>query len=53
MQNGGDKAAEYRREAAGCLELAARMRFESDRGRLKEMAQRWRKLAENVEEDSG
>jgi len=34
-----DKAEEYRREAASCLEVAERMSVHADRARMLEMAQ--------------
>jgi hypothetical protein len=44
-----DKAEEYRRQAAACLEAAARMSLHSDRARLLEMAQHWLDLAVKAE----
>jgi len=51
MKNGKDKAAEYRREAASCLEVAERMSLSADRARMMEMAQRWLDLAKKAEDD--
>ncbi|HZP79736.1 MAG TPA: hypothetical protein VFB45_26620 [Pseudolabrys sp.] len=44
-----DKAAEYRREAAACLEVAERMSLESDKQRMLDMALRWLDLAEQAD----
>jgi hypothetical protein len=46
------KAEEYRREAAGCLQLAERMSDSADRARLLEMAQDWLDLAVKAERQS-
>ncbi len=49
----GKMAAEYRRMAASCLEVADRMSLDSDRARLREMAEGWLDLARHLEsEDS-
>ena len=42
-------SAEYRRQAALCLELADRMQLRSDRDALFQMAQRWILLARKAE----
>jgi hypothetical protein len=44
-----EKAAEYRREASICLELAPRISLRLDRERMTEMAQRWLDLARQAE----
>jgi hypothetical protein len=44
-----DKAAEYRRHAASCLEVAERMSLVDDRVRMTEMAQNWLDLAEKFD----
>jgi len=43
-----DRAAEYRKHAAVCLEVAGRMPLEADRARMTEMAQRWLDLAKEA-----
>jgi hypothetical protein len=45
-----DKAAEYRRQAASCIQVAERMSVTDDRLRMMEMAQRWLDLARQAEE---
>jgi hypothetical protein len=45
-----DKAAEYRRLAAGCIQVAERTSLAADRLRMMEMAQRWLDLAKQAEE---
>jgi hypothetical protein len=44
-----DKAAEYRKMAADCLEVAQRMSFSTDRARMTQMARRWLDLAQQAE----
>jgi len=44
-----DKAAEYRRKAAACLEVADRMSLDGDRALMLEMAQTWLELAQRAE----
>ncbi|HZP79728.1 MAG TPA: hypothetical protein VFB45_26580 [Pseudolabrys sp.] len=44
-----DKAAEYRRQAAACLQVAERMSMDSDRRNMVDMAFRWLKLAEEAD----
>jgi hypothetical protein len=44
-----DKAAEYRKEAAACLEVAERMSLEVDKQRMLDMALRWLDLAEQAD----
>jgi len=48
-----DDAAEYRRMAAQCMELAERMSLRADRARLVEMAAGWLSLAEMAERPDG
>jgi hypothetical protein len=43
------KAAEYRRQAAACLEIAERMSHRGDRALMLEMAQLWLELAQKAE----
>jgi hypothetical protein len=43
------KAAEYRRQAALCLEVAERMSLHEERVKLKDMARQWLALAEEME----
>jgi hypothetical protein len=50
MPSEKDKAAEYRREAASCLQVAERMSVAADRLRMTEMAQRWLDLAKEAED---
>ena len=49
MANEKDKAAEYRRQAALCLEVAEQMSVRADRVRMMEMARQWLALAEEIE----
>ena len=44
-----DKAAEFRRHAASCLEVAERMSLLEDRVRMTEMAHNWLNLAQKAE----
>ena len=44
-----DKSADFRRQAAACLEVAKRMSLREDRERMAEMAQRWLDLARQAE----
>jgi hypothetical protein len=44
-----NKAAEYRREAASCLEVARRTSLREDRERMFKMAEKLRALAEKAE----
>lgn len=46
-------AAEYRRQAAACLEVAKRTSVLEDRELMSEMAQRWLDLAQNAEAMNG
>jgi hypothetical protein len=48
-----DKAAEYRRLAAACIEVAQRMSLKEDRSRMMDMAQRWLELAQEAERGGG
>lgn len=43
------KAAEYRRQAASCIEVANRMSLAADRARMMDMAQGWLDLAKQAE----
>jgi hypothetical protein len=52
MAQDHDKAAEYRKQAQACLEVAQRMSVRADRERMTEMAQRWLELAQAAEHDS-
>ncbi len=45
------QAAEYRREAQICMEMAQRMSMRIDRERLMAMAKHWLELAERAEAD--
>lgn len=49
MDNQQDKSADFRRQAAACLEVAQRMSLHEDRVRMTEMAQRWLDLAQQAE----
>jgi hypothetical protein len=44
-----DKAAEFRRHAAACLEVAERVSVLEDRVRMTKMAQNWLDLARKVD----
>jgi hypothetical protein len=46
-------AAEYRRQAAACLEVAKRTSLREDHALMTEMAQRWLVLAQNAEAMEG
>ena len=48
-----DKAAEYRKQAAACLEVAERMSLESDRQRMIDMSLYWLGLAEKADAEHG
>jgi len=48
MADDEDKASEYRRQAADCLEVAERMSRHQDRALMLRLAQRWLQLAEAV-----
>jgi hypothetical protein len=47
-----EKAAEFRRQAAACIEVADRMSLQEDRARMTEMAQRWLELARKAEAET-
>jgi hypothetical protein len=49
MRDGQNTAAEYRSQAAFCLEVAQQISVRKDRERMMEMAQQWLALAEKVE----
>jgi hypothetical protein len=44
-----DKASEYRKQAAACLDMAARISLQTDRIRVVEIARRWLELAQQAE----
>ena len=45
------RADEYRRHAAECLRVAQRVTDPNDKALLIQMAEKWRELAEKVEEN--
>jgi hypothetical protein len=47
-----NRAAEYRRQAAACLEVAERMSLNADRALMLEMAQQWLELARRAEAEA-
>ena len=49
MDDPQDKSADFRRQAAACIEVAQRMSLREDRARMAEMAQRWLDLARQAE----
>jgi hypothetical protein len=49
MGDGKDRAAEYRKQAAACIEVADRMSLRDDRTRMLETAQHWLELAQRAE----
>jgi len=49
MDDRQDKSADFRRQAAACVEIAERMSLREDRARILEMAQRWLALAQKAE----
>jgi hypothetical protein len=49
MDDPENQAAEYRRQAAACNEVAQRMSLREDRAIMFEMAQRWLDLAHKAE----
>jgi len=49
MGDGQNKAAEYRRQAASCLEVAEQTSIREDRERMLEMAQQFLALAAEAE----
>jgi hypothetical protein len=49
MDDRQDKSADFRRQAAACVEVAQRMSLHEDRLRMMEMAQRWLELAQKDE----
>jgi hypothetical protein len=53
MTSSKEKAAEFRRQAAACLEVAQRMSLEEDRARMIEMAEHWFELARRAEVETG
>jgi hypothetical protein len=48
-----DPAAEYRKEAAACLQVAERMSVDADKQRMLDMALRWLDLAEQADRTAG
>ena len=54
MPSAKDKAAEFRKHAADCFEVAKRMSLKADRMRMVELAEHWLELAKLAEaEESG
>jgi hypothetical protein len=49
MDSPPDKSADFRRQAAACVDIAQRMSLREDRARILEMAQRWLELAQKAE----
>jgi hypothetical protein len=49
MADRQSKAAEYRKKAAACLEVAEQMALIEDRALMLEMAQQWLDLARRAE----
>jgi hypothetical protein len=49
MKSPKERAAEYRRKATECLEIAAQMSLRADGAQMREMAERWTELAETLE----
>jgi hypothetical protein len=49
VENSKDKAAQYRKMAAECLEVADRMSLKADRERMMGMAIRWLDMAQKAE----
>jgi hypothetical protein len=49
MQNPERTAADYRRRAAECLEIAAQMSLRANRELMVALAERWLKLADKLE----
>jgi hypothetical protein len=47
-----EKAAEFRRQAGACLEVAERMSLEEDRVRMVKMAEHWFELARRAEAET-
>jgi hypothetical protein len=47
-----ERAAQYRREAEACLEVAKRVSVQADRMRMEELAQNWLKAAVRAEEEA-
>jgi hypothetical protein len=52
MKTPEERAAEYRRKAAECLEIAAQMSLDADAKQMRAMAERWTELAERLEGQS-
>jgi hypothetical protein len=49
MEDRKTKAAEYRRQASLCLEVAERMSVRADRESMMQMAEHWLALAREME----
>jgi response regulator RpfG family c-di-GMP phosphodiesterase len=52
MTSSKEKAAEFRRQAALCREVAERMSLEEDRVRMIKMAEHWLELAKRAETET-
>ena len=52
MKSSKERAAEYRRKAAECLEIAAQMSLNADGKQMRAMAERWAELAARLEGQS-
>jgi hypothetical protein len=52
MGDSQSKAAEYRKKAVACLEIAERMSLNADRALMLEMAQQWLELARRAEAEA-
>jgi hypothetical protein len=52
MQTPKELAAQYRREAKACIDVAERISVREDRLRMMEMAQRWLELAQRAEDEA-
>jgi hypothetical protein len=52
MTSSKEKAAEFRRQATLCREVAERMSLEEDRARMIEMAEHWLELAKRAETET-
>ena len=52
MTSSKEQAAEFRRQAATCLQVAQRMSLEEDRKRMVEMAEHWFELARRAETET-
>jgi hypothetical protein len=52
MPSQKDKAAEFRKRASECLEVAGRMSLKSDKAQMTEIAEHWLELARLAEAES-